>query len=124
MKDFKGFKVFLESVETKNTKVVIQEIANMVILLRGDRSKIYDAVNYAIKKEALFYKPHEESPIYDWVENEKDKFAFEQGFLEENFSKRRLNDVLDLYDNVYKDDNNIGTIDQHRRNRKFDKYYK
>ena len=106
MESFKDFKNFLEAVQSKDSKMVKLEIINMFIILRGSKPKILDAINYAIEKNALQYEKHQLSPKYDWVNSDMEKFTFESGYLEENFSKERLDDVFKLYDLVHKEANN------------------
>jgi len=93
MNNYKEFTSFLKEVENNNIISIRNEISNMIILLEGDRDKIYEAIEYAKDKSDFKFDKH----IEEGNLNKKDPFTFENGVLRSNFSKERLDLVLQLY---------------------------
>ncbi|MFE3867016.1 hypothetical protein ACFX5E_02890 [Flavobacterium sp. LS2P90] len=105
MKDYKDFTNFAGYVRDNLLFDIKLELTNMVILLKGNRQKIDDAIEYAKTNSDFDFEIHQPSHPNIPLDTDEDKFVYEKGELLANFSKERLDEVFRLYPLMCKEKN-------------------
>lgn len=96
MYQYKNDNYFLKLVESKNTKQIKGEIANLLLKYRGDKSESDAAIEYAKSQGTFKWDTHDGKEIPSHANLLKDKFNYEKGALKRNFSEVRYERVLKL----------------------------
>lgn len=112
MKDYKDFTNFAGYVRDNLLFDIKLELTNMVILLKGNRQKIDDAIEYAKTNSDFDFEINQPSHPNIPLDTEEDKFVYEKGELLANFSKERLDEVFRLYPLMCKEKDIINSQDQ------------
>lgn len=112
MKDYKDFTNFIAYVKANNLFYIKLELTAMTILLKGNRQKINDAIEFAKTNSDFDFETHKPSQSTIPLYTNEDKFVYENGELLTNFSKERLEDVFRLYPLMCKEKNIVDEPNQ------------
>jgi hypothetical protein len=112
MKSYTDFTNFLGYVHDNALFEIKIELTAMIILLKGNRKKIDDAIAFAIANSDFDFDKHQPSHSNISLTTNEDKFVFEKGELLNNFSKERLDEVIKIYPLMYKEKNINNVVKQ------------
>jgi len=87
-------------IESDNIFRFKEELLNSIFFLKGNREELDKVIELAVRKSSFRFDIHQEIDLNQNLSFE-DKYAQETLNMKENFSKERLNYLLEIYDTYY-----------------------
>lgn len=90
----------LTSIEANDQDEIKRILIDNLFFLQGDRNEINKAVEHAINKSDFEFEEHHELAVTG-KNNKEDYFTDEKWNMDENYSRNRYNLLIELYNEVY-----------------------
>jgi len=105
MRKFEENNILEDSVKNDNLIEIKAILLDVIMVFRGNKEEITQAVNYAIANSSFEFEPHDDRPITSLTEDPT-AYTIESYNMVVNFSKERYYALIDLYLEKDGNDNN------------------